>query len=68
MKEKISMFCHVEPEQVCTSILYVGKYTNISVHFSFQVLTASFTCDCFYNFYLTIMDAIAFSKYQKYIC
>lgn len=50
VKEKISMFCHVEPEQVCTSILHVGKYTNISVHFCFQLLTASFICYCFLQF------------------
>ena len=65
VKEKISMFCHVEPEQVSTSIFYsslfkhVGKHTNISVHFCFQFQTVSLICNCFYNFYLSIKYTIA---------
>lgn len=39
VKEKISMFCHVEPEQVSTLLIvkYVGQYTKISVYFSFTI-------------------------------
>lgn len=47
VKEKISMFCHVEPEQVSTLIFYsslfkyVRKHPSISVHFCFQLQTDS---------------------------
>lgn len=63
VKEKISMFCHVEPEQVSTLIFYlslfkhVGKHTSISVHFCFQLQTVSLIYNCFYNFYLAVMYA-----------